>query len=92
MDQRLHEVHEEEHRHERENQSGHVSGKTDVKDTISLVRCERLPPHSVIGLCSEGSLLLSQAWDVLVDSHVELGLSLVLLEHSDNLVLFLIYS
>ena len=90
MDDGGHHVDEEENGHSGEDKSDEVTGKADIDHTITLERAEGLPQALVVGSGSERRLLLSEAWDIQVDTGAKLGLDLESFDHLDNLSLLLV--
>jgi hypothetical protein len=90
MNDGLPHVHKEEQRYHGVGESHPVSRETHVEDSISLVGDPGGHESLVVWLSCEGSLLLSEAWDVHVDAHLHSRLNFELLDHLDHLVLFLV--
>ena len=90
VDHRLPHVHHEEQGQNGEGQAGPVARQAQVQVTIALVGGEGRPPAGVGRSRREGTLLLPQTWNVLVDLHLELGRNVVTLDHVHYLLLLLV--
>ena len=90
VDQRLANVHKEEHWNSWEHNSGVVSRNTNVYLSISLESNPRIPPSKARWFFAKSNSLFSEALDILIDVTLYLRFNFVSLNHLNHLLLLFV--
>ena len=90
VDQRLANVHKEEHRNGWEHKSGVVSRNTNVNLSISLESNKRIPPSKARWFFAKSNSLFSKSLDILIDVTLNLRFNFVSLDHLNHLLLLFV--